>query len=299
MYRNLNASVLGVSGHQSEIIELALTYGFQGLDIDIAEYTTRVKLHGVPYARRLVTSARLKMGTFALPLELNADDATFTKKLQKLAEYAQVAAEVDCTRCVTSLIPADEKRPYHENFEFYRQRLAAVCGVLRPSGVRLGVGFLAADYLRKGQAFQFIHDLDALTLLLNMVSAPNIGLLLDLWDLSVGGGSADTIRKLPAGQIVAVQVANYPAGTPAAELTEDSRLLPSIDGGAIDVAACLAALAEMGYDGPITAMPSRGILKSHRRDMIVKEAAESLHRAWKAAGIGPTGKLLPAARGTA
>jgi sugar phosphate isomerase/epimerase len=239
------------------------------------------------------------MGTFALPVELNADDATFTKNLQKLAEFAQVAAEVGCTRCVTSLMSADENRPYHENFELYRQRLSSVCGVLRPSGIQLGVGFLAADYLRKGRAFQFIHDLDALTLLLNMVAAPNIGLLLDLWDLYVGGGSVDTIRKLPVAQIVAVQVANYPAGTPVAELTEDSRLLPSIDGGAVDVVACLAALAEMGYEGPVTAMPSRGILKNHRRDMIVKEAAESLHRAFKAAGIGPTGKPLPAARGPA
>jgi sugar phosphate isomerase/epimerase len=134
---------------------------------------------------------------------------------------------------------------------------------------------------------------------MNMVAAPNIGLLLDVWDLYVSGGSVDTIRKLPAGQIVAVQVANYPAGTPAAELTEDSRLLPSIDAGAVDVAACLAALGQMGYDGPVTVMPSRGILKGHRRDMIVKEAAESLQRAWKAAGLGPTGKPLPAARGPA
>ena len=298
MFRNLNASVLGVSGHQSEVIELALTYGFQGLDIDIVEYATRVKLHGVPYARRLVASARLKMGTFALPLELNADDATFTKKLQKLAEYAQVAAEVGCTRCVTTVMSADDTRPYHENFEICRQRLSSVCGVLKPSGIRLGVGFMAAEYLRKGRAFQFIHELDALMLLLNMVAASNVGLLLDLWDLYVSGGAVETIRKLPAGQIVAVQVANYLAGTPAAELTEDSRLLPSIEGGAVDVTACLAVLAEMGYEGPVTVMPSRGILKNQRRDMMVKEAAESLHRAWKAAGLSPTGKPLPAARTT-
>jgi sugar phosphate isomerase/epimerase len=296
MFRNLNASALGVSGHQSEVIELALTYGYQGLDIDVAEYATRVKLHGVPYARRLVASARLKLGTFTLPLELNADDATFSKKLQKLAEYAQVAAEVGCTRCVTTVMPADDTRPYHENFELCRQRLSSVCGVLKPSGIKLGVGFMAAESLRKGRAFQFIHELDALTLLLNMVAASNIGLLLDLWDLSVSGGTVDTIRKLPAAQIVAVQVANYLPGTPVAELTPDSRLLPSIEGGAVDTAACLAALSEMGYDGPVTVVPSSGALKQQRRDLVVKEAAESLQRAWKAAGLGLTGKPMAAAR---
>jgi sugar phosphate isomerase/epimerase len=297
MFRNLNALVLGVSGHQSEIIELALTYGFQGIDIEIAEYATRAKLHGVPYARRLVDSARLRMGTFALPLELDADDALFTKKLQKLAEFAQIAGEVGCTRCLTTIAPSDEKRPYHENFEFHRQRLASVCGVLSPCGIRLGVGFQAAEYLRRGKTFQFIHELDALTLLLSMVSSPNIGLLIDIWDLYVSGASVDAIRKLPVAQLVAVQVANYPAGTPIAELKDNSRHLPGLEGGAIDVAACLTALAEMGYDGPVTSNPSRELFKSYRRDLIVKEAGDSLMKVWKAAGLGPTGKLLPAARG--
>ena len=35
MYKNLNSWTLGISGRQSELIELALTYGFRGLDIDI------------------------------------------------------------------------------------------------------------------------------------------------------------------------------------------------------------------------------------------------------------------------
>lgn len=41
MYKNLNAEVLGVSGRQSELIELAMTYGFIGLDVDITEVVKR------------------------------------------------------------------------------------------------------------------------------------------------------------------------------------------------------------------------------------------------------------------
>jgi chitinase len=41
MYKNLNAEVLGVSGRQSELIELAMTYGFKGLDVDITEVVKR------------------------------------------------------------------------------------------------------------------------------------------------------------------------------------------------------------------------------------------------------------------
>ena len=54
MFKNLNPSFLGVTGHQSEIIELALTYGFAGMDLDVADFATRARLRGMPYARRLI-----------------------------------------------------------------------------------------------------------------------------------------------------------------------------------------------------------------------------------------------------
>jgi sugar phosphate isomerase/epimerase len=295
MFRNLSASALGVSGHQSEIIELALTYGFQGLDLDIAEFATRAKLKGVPYAKRLLQSARLRPGTFELPLEIEADDATFAKRLQKLPEYAQVASEVGCTRCVATIVPGSDQRPYHENFEFHRQRLAEVCKALQAGGVRLGLGFQAAEHLRKGRAFQFIHDLDALTLLVNMIGVPNAGLLLDVWELFVGGGSVDTIRKLPGTQIVAVRVANIAVGVAPADLNEDSRLLPGAE-GAIDMPAALLAISDAGFDGPVTPRPSRSIFRNLRRDAIVKESGDSLMRMWKAAGLGAHGRSVAPAR---
>jgi len=105
-----------------------------------------------------------------------------------------------CTRATAVLAPAGDTRPYHENFEFHRHRLQEICAALRPSGVRVALGFQAAEYLRRNQAFQFIHDPDALLLLLNMVAAPNIGLLLDAWDWVAGGGTIENIRKLPPGR---------------------------------------------------------------------------------------------------
>ena len=41
MYKNLNTEILGITGRQSEIIELALTYGFRGIEIDIADLRRR------------------------------------------------------------------------------------------------------------------------------------------------------------------------------------------------------------------------------------------------------------------
>ncbi len=278
MFKNLNPSALGVSGHQSELIELALTYGFAGMDLNVAEFATRVRLKGMSYARRLIDSAKIRIGTFSLPLEWETDDETFQKELKKLSEYADYAAELGCTRSTAVLPPAGDVRPYHENFEFHRHRFYDICAALKPAGIRLAIGFQAAEYLRRNRAFQFIHDLDALTLLLNMVAAPNLGLLLDTWDIVACGGSVDSIRKLPMHQIVAVQVADMPAGVPIAELDEKSRLVPGGDSGRIDVAGFLAVLRTGGYDGPVTLKPSRGAFQSRRRDVIIKQTSEALDK---------------------
>jgi len=294
MFKNLNALTLGISGHQSEIIELALTYRFQAMDLDVVDFAVRAKLRGMPYARRLIDSANLRIGSFDLPLSWEEEEEQFKSALEKLTEYAQAAAEVGCTRCLATLTPAGDKLPYHENFEFHRQRLAEVCRALEPAGVKLGLGFRAAEDLRKGKAFQFVHELDALGLLVSMVEASNIGIVLDTWDLFVSGGSVDSVRGMTADQIVAVQIADMPDDVPTAELTETARLLPGVSGKP-DTPAVLAALAEIGYEGPVSAKPDRGVFRSKRRDPIAKLTAEALNGVWQAAGLSAEGKLVVAA----
>ena len=265
------------------------------MDLNVVEFATRARLKGVEYARRLFDSAKLKMGAFALPWDWDTDDETFAKDMAKLPDYAQAAVAAGCTRCIATVAPGSDKRPYHENFEYHKRRFQEICRALEPAGVRFGVGFQAAEYLRKNQAFQFVHDLDALTLLVNMVAAPNIGLLLDIWDVVVGGGSLDSVRKLPADQIVAVHVADLPPVAGNGEIDDKSRLLPGSEGGRIDITTLLVYLKSVGYDGPITPRPSRGIFQSRRRDLVVKQAGEAMDKVWRAAGLPMERRFVPSA----
>lgn len=276
MFKNLNPSALGITGHQSEIIELALTFGFKGIDLNIVEFAMRAKSKGMEYAKRLIESAGIRVGTFTLPMDWDSEDDTFQAELQKLPEYVSCAAELGCTRAITLLSPAADLRPYHENFEFHRTRLQQVCAALQSSDVRLAVGFQGAEYLRQDRAFQFIHDLDALSLMVNMVASPSMGLLIDIWDVYAAGGSLESVQKIPVEQVVAVRVADMPADVALAELNDDSRLLPGGENGQIDVAGFLALLREGGYDGPVTLRPSKSEFDSRRRDMIVKQASNVL-----------------------
>jgi 4-hydroxyphenylpyruvate dioxygenase len=159
--------------------------------------------------------------------------------------------------------------------------------------VRLGVGVRAVETHRKGRAFQFIHQLDALLLLLNMVGAPNLGLLVDVWELSLAGASVENLRGLAGRQIVAVQLADLPLDVAPAETTETHRLLPST-AGKIDCVSVLTALAETGYDGPVTIKADRTAFDSTRRDRMVRQTAEVLDKLWKAARLTPEGKVAAA-----
>ena len=49
MYRNLSPAALGISGRQSEIIELSLSYGFKGIDLDLVDFQQTVKTYGLPH----------------------------------------------------------------------------------------------------------------------------------------------------------------------------------------------------------------------------------------------------------
>jgi sugar phosphate isomerase/epimerase len=290
MFKNLSAGALGISGGPSEMIEPALSFGFKGLELNVVDFSAQVKTHGLPHSRRLLDSAKLKLSFFRLPVDWQNDDETFQQDMERLPSLAGLAAELGCTRALVWVAPASNDRHFHQNFEFHRQRFAEIAKRLDPLGIRLGIGFQAAVDLRQGLAYEFVRSLDALLMLLSVVQAKNVGLVLDEWDLFAGGGSLDSLQKVSADKIVAVQLADAAADAAEHNWPSTARLLP-LETGVIDSSATLAWLAERGYDGPVTPVPSTTRSKGMSRDGIVKLAGAQLDKAWKTAGLNPAVKL--------
>ncbi len=286
MYRNLNVESLGVSGRQSELIELALTYKFRGLDLDMAAFAKQVELRGAEHAQRFLQSSGIRVGGFPLPVRWQGDDEVFRADLQKLEAVATVAAEVGAKGCYTNVMAASDERPFQDNFEFHRARFSEIAEVLAPHGVRLGLGFLAPSHHRKDRQHQFISTADALLTLMKMVVGSNVGVCLDLWHWHLGGGTVEQVRELSADQIVLVRVADLPAGADAETATEEQRLLPGST-GVVPAAAVLKHLSEIEYGGPVTPYPHPKQFSGTTRDQTVLQTADALKKVWPSVVAAP------------
>ncbi len=284
MFKNLSVAALGVSGRQSEIIELAMSNGFRGIDLDFTDLGAQVASHGLPHARRLLDSAKLKYGSAPLPVRWTAD-AEYAADLLELPKMAELAATLGCIRLRMTIESASDTRPFHENFESHRRRLTEIAGVLGKHGVSLAIGFDPTAATRAGKHYEFIYSLDTLLMLLSMVSSKNVGVAADLWALQVAGAGWEGLKKLKREQLLTVDVSDAKDSS-----TEAGRLLPG-ETGTIDVSAALTYLAEIGYDGPITPHRDPQHYTGQSREAIGRDAGKKLDAAWKAAGLSPAGKL--------
>jgi sugar phosphate isomerase/epimerase len=294
MYKNLSPSSLGVSGRQSELIELALTYKFRGFDLDMVPVCRQAEMRGLDHARRFIASAKIKIGGFELPVRWQGDESLYRQDLKRLEAIAKVAAEVGALGCHTSVVPASDERPYHENFEFHRQRINEIAEVLQPHGVRLGLGLRAAAPLRADRQFQFIASPDALLTFLQTLALPNVGIVVDTWNWHVGGGTLDQLRDLGASRVVGLRLADLPRDVPLDAVVEKQRLLPG-ESGVVPNVAIVSLLASMGYKGPVTPHAHASRFRGKTRDKIVQRAAESLRGIFQAAGLEEAPRPAPVA----
>ena len=201
MFRNLSTVGLPLSGRPSELIELALSFGFDGMDIDILDMEKQAAAFGVENARRLMVSARLKSGLFHLPVRLDADEAAFAADIADLPARLEVAAACECTRAVTTIAPASNEHSFKDFFELHRTRLNTIGDLLAAHGTELGLAIRPEAAAREGLTHAFIHTFEGLVGLV-MVAHERIGAVVDAWTLYATGESLDLVTKLPPGRIV-------------------------------------------------------------------------------------------------
>jgi len=295
MFRNLSTIGLPLSGRPSELIELALSFGFDAMDIDIIDFQQQAEIYGVAHARRLMVSARLKSGVFHLPLSLHAPKADFERALAALSPLLELAVAAECSRAVVAVTPGSDEHAFKDLFDLHRTRLDAIGNLLEPHGISLGLALTPESAAREGLAYGFIQTYEAL---LGLVGAAHqrVGVVFDSWALHVTGEPLTVIGQAPAGRIVEVRVSDAPRDVPGATLTCEQRLLPG-ETGAIDASAVLRHADLAGFDGPVTPWADRSTLAGRSRERIVRLTGERMDALWRQADLPVTPRwFTPVAR---
>ena len=287
MFRNLSTFGLPLSGRPSELIELALSFGFDGMDIDLLDLEKQAEIYGVEHARRLMVSARLKSGSFRLPVRLDGPEKEFEAELAALPKRLELAAAAECHRAIATVAPTSEDHSFKDFFELHRIRLHTIGDLLAPHGIQLGLAIRPERPAEETTASPFIATFEAL-LGLVAVSHERIGAVVDAWAMHVTGEPVEMVAKVPKGRIVEVRLSDAPRGVTGAELTEAGRLMPG-ETGAIASAEVLKAAAATGFDGPVTPWAHRSTLTGRGREKIVRLAGERMEQAWKEADM----EILP------
>ena len=283
MFRNLSTVGLPLSGRPSELIELALSFGFDAMDIDILDFRLQAEAYGVPHARRLMVSARLKAGVFHLPVDLGADEATFDRDLKALPRLLELAEATEATRAVAQLAAASDEHSFKDFFELHRTRLQTIGDLLAPRGIMLGLAVTPEAEAREGKAHAFIHTYEGL-LGLVAVAHERVGAVADAWALHVSGEPLAMIERTPRGRLVEVRLSDAPREAATTALSHAQRLMPG-DTGVIDAAQVLVHARAAGFDGPVTPWADRATLAGRGREKIVRLAGDRLEAAWKGAGL--------------
>ncbi|MEM9826092.1 MAG: TIM barrel protein [Planctomycetota bacterium] len=295
MLKNFSAKSLGINGRQSELLELALTYAFDGFDIDMHELFRRSQRTDTNDATKYLSSARrayeqkakpLHWGTFDLGVNMDADETSFTSQVGALHPVAELAQEVGMTRAVVAIPAATDRLPYHEYFEAQRARITQVMEVLTPRSIRLGLMLQSGKELAEGKQFEFVRNVEGFKALVD-ATEDSVGFVIDSWDWVVGDGAMDQLSEIKADQIVAVRLAGLPDDADTTTARSTQRVLPSI-GGTPDPVKLIAHLASIGYDGPVSPGAAAEQYKGQTREAIVKDAQESFDAIFRAAGLETT-----------
>ena len=284
MYKNLNATVLGVSGRQSELIELAMTYGFRGLDIDIVDLVKRTQRSEFEKAARYLLSAKMLVSGFETPIDLDSDDETFEKTLALLPATIEIAGKVNARAGFLRLPAATDRLPFPEYFEVLRKRVDRIAEIFAANKVMLGLYFSTAIENRENRQFKFIQDVDGFLAFFNACANQSVGLVIDSFNWVVGGGTFEQLATIPGNRVAVLRLADAEVLPSVADASLKMRQLAGTS-GVIDNVRIVSVLSKNGFDGPITAFGHASNFGGMTRDSIVAKSQDSLDNVLAGAGL--------------
>jgi sugar phosphate isomerase/epimerase len=294
MIPTLNPATAGGDLPLAEFVRLAARNGFSGVEFSIREAANLIARSSLHDVAAIFEEPKILPIVFDLPVEWRQDEATYRAGLKHLPQLARLAQDLDCTRCVTWVLP-DGGIPVAEYAERGMKRFVEIARILGGEGVRLGLEFIGPQHYRANPDNVWFHDipsaLDVVNAIENAAQLENVGLLVDSFHWYTSGGTIMDLASIPIEMLVHVHINDAPGhpqgGAMSREAQQDrARLLPG-ESGVIDIVGFLKTLAAVGYDGPLAVETFSAALNALPPDEAAARAAAAVHNSMRAAAVKP------------
>lgn len=258
---NLVTFMIGVTvKSQADANALAVRHGFESVEARGQDFLA-MSADEISRLREQMARDRLVWGAGFLPNDARADAAKYDDAIKELPAFASGLQRAGVTRVGTWISPASDSLTYMQNFRRHVERVRVIGRILGDHGVRLGLEYIGTPSLRRGRRHPFIHTMAEARDLLAEVGAGNVGIVLDSWHWWTSGDTVADIRALKGEEIVAVDLNDAPAGVALDDQKDNQRELPGST-GVIPIREFVAALVDIGYDGPARAEPFNAALNA-------------------------------------
>jgi sugar phosphate isomerase/epimerase len=283
-YMVLSLGRLGFKSSFEQSVELAVKYGFEGVDPDLTYFAG---LDEGALRRRLddLKTRNLKLGAAGLTVEFRKDEQTFSDGLKNLPATAEILERAGVTRVSTYILPFSEHLTYLQNFRAHACRLRACAEILQDHGQRLGLEYVSPRTLWRGGRHPFVHTLSEMKELNVAIGTDNLGFQLDTWHWFNAQETEMDLLTLRSRDVITVDMNDAPAGLTLDTYVDSARELPATT-GVISVKSFLDALVQIGYEGPVQAEPFNAALRSMPIEQACAATAAAMRKAFSTAGLG-------------
>lgn len=277
MYKILNSRGLGVAGKQNELIELALTHGFNGVEVDMVDLLGRHDTLGKQFACQFLQSAKIDLGTFRLPIELGAPDEEYAASVSKLDTILDLATTLNAKCCYVEILPNNGHFAFQDNFQKHQTRLQDLSEKFANSSVKIGLALKTSAAKPADDDFKFIQTGDELLTLVKAVAQDNVGLCLDSWEWVVSGGTIESLTAAGIADLVTeLRLADVAEGADLSTIkSSDRTALPGDTADSFTVKLC-KAIFESGKAIPISVSTDLSTFADGARDAIVGKLSKQL-----------------------
>ena len=282
-YPILSVGRLGFEANFNESLELAVKYGFEGLDPD-PNYFASLGEDGLKRLLDDLQAKNLKFGAAGLPVEFRKDEGTFNDGLKRLPATADILQKAGIWRVSTWVLPCSNELTYLQNFRQHADRLRQCANILSDRGQKLGLEYVAPRTLWRSQRHPFVHTLSEMKELEVAIGTNNLGIQLDSWHWFNAQETAKDLVTLRGSDVLTVDLNDAPRSLTLDQYQDDHRELPAAT-GVIPVAEFLGALVRIGYDGPIQAEPFNSALRAMPLDQACASASAAMKKAFSVAQV--------------